>query len=202
VVIRGYLDKVSRTEISGWAVRDCAAAAVTVKINGAEVGVVQGGTFRPDLAAHGLPCDAGFTFKMPISIQGSDVVEAILPDGTHLVNSPWTLRDITVAFILSAKQSGSTWFNLVLGSNSWSYSLGEYYRPFTMPGHRYCRLCEADGLPECMVLHGLEHVPDYKAFHFASERVDRRVIVDCSKQIDWCRKFIDIPGIDVISLSI
>jgi hypothetical protein len=97
---------------------------------------------------------------------------------------------ITVVFILSAMRSGSTWLNLVLGSCSWGLNLGEYYRPWRWPGHIACRLCEADGLAECTLLHGIEQVEQRNAFHFAAARGAKRVIVDCSKDIEWCAAFL------------
>lgn len=105
-------------------------------------------------------------------------------------------KTVTVAFILSARRSGSTWLNLVLGSHSWAMNLGEYYRPFTMPGHVACRLCEADGLKDCTVLGGIEGVAVGDAFHFAAARSGKSTLVDASKDLDWCRRFLGVEGID------
>jgi hypothetical protein len=98
---------------------------------------------------------------------------------------------ITVVFILSAPRSGSTWLNLVLGSCSWALNLGEYYRPWRWPGHTACRLCEADDLRECFLLHGIEDVEQRNCFHFAASRSNKQVIIDCSKDLDWCASFLD-----------
>lgn len=103
----------------------------------------------------------------------------------------------TVAFILSLQRSGSTWLNLVLGSHSWAANVGEYRRIFTIPGHVVCRLCEADGLSECRLLHGAADVPAEAAYHFAAERLGRDVIVDASKRLDWCARFLERPDLDV-----
>lgn len=103
---------------------------------------------------------------------------------------------VTVAFILSARRSGSTWLNLVLGSHGWAMNLGEYHRPFTMPGHVACRLCEADGLKDCTVLGGIERVARDDAFHFAALRSGKPVLIDASKDLDWCRHFLAVEGID------
>ncbi len=97
---------------------------------------------------------------------------------------------ITVVFILSGSRSGSNWLNLVLGSCSWALNLGEYYRPWKWPEQGHCRLCEADGLPECPLLHGIEQVDQRNAFHFAASRSKKRVLIDCSKQFDWCEYFL------------
>lgn len=106
------------------------------------------------------------------------------------------MRKITVAFVMSSPRSGSTWLNSVLGSLSWARNLGEYYRPFLMPGHVACRLCEADGLPECAVLHGVEAVPIRDAFHFAAERLGVSVLAESSKDVHWCGAFTARPDID------
>jgi len=104
---------------------------------------------------------------------------------------------ITVVFILSTRRAGSTWLNNVLGSHSWATSLGEYCRPFFDRAHVACRLCEADGLDRCTVLHGIEHVPRGEAFHFAAARTGHRVLVDASKRLDWSADFIGRPDLDV-----
>lgn len=100
-------------------------------------------------------------------------------------------------FILSSLRSGSTWLNLVLGSHGWAMNLGEYFRPFRVPGHVACRLCEADGLPECTILHGIAAIPAARAFHFAAERSGRRVLIDASKHLDWCAEHIATGTLDV-----
>jgi len=103
-----------------------------------------------------------------------------------------------VVFILSGNRSGSTWLNLVLGSHGWAANVGEFYRPFLFPGHVACRLCEADGLPRCTVLDGIEHVPAERAYHFAAERFGRSCIVDASKRLDWCARFLGRDDLDVV----
>ena len=100
---------------------------------------------------------------------------------------------ITVVFILSASRSGSTWLNLVLGSSSWALNLGEYHRPWDLPGDRgsSCFMCAADGLPDCSLLHGIEHISKRNCFHFASYRSGKRIIIDSSKILDWCSTFLN-----------
>ena len=105
-------------------------------------------------------------------------------------------NNIVVVFILSAPRSGSTWLNAVLGSNSWAGSLGEYYRPFKMPGHVACRMCEADGLSECTKLHGIQNIMARDAFHFAADRLGKSVLIDASKSLDWCKEFLGRCDID------
>ena len=103
----------------------------------------------------------------------------------------------TVAFILSTRRAGSTWLNIVLGSHPWAVNLGEYARIWLMPGHVTCRLCEADGLPECAVLAGAESVPADDAFGFAARRFPGRTIVDASKVDAWCARFLRRDDLDV-----
>jgi hypothetical protein len=99
--------------------------------------------------------------------------------------------------ILSTRRSGSTWLNCVLGSHRGVANLGEYFRPFEKPGHVACRLCEADGLPQCRVLHGIECVPAERAYAFAAERLGCSVLIECSKLLHWPLLFIDQPDLDV-----
>jgi hypothetical protein len=103
---------------------------------------------------------------------------------------------VKVAFILSAKRSGSTWLGLVLGSHSGAATLGEYFRPFLIPGHVACRLCEANGLPECLRLSGIDDVAPDDAFTFATDRLQRGLLVDVSKRLDWCTRFLNRAEID------
>jgi hypothetical protein len=103
---------------------------------------------------------------------------------------PGAEDSIQVAFILSANLSGSTWLNLVLGSHSWAANVGEYYRLFTKAGQVACRLCEANGLPECTRLSGFEQVQADAAFQFAARRLERRTIIDAWKEPHWCRRYL------------
>ena len=84
----------------------------------------------------------------------------------------------------------------VLGSHSWAMNLGEYYRPFLHPGHIVCRLCEADGLSECTMLHGIAAIDRVDAYHFAASRSGQRVLIDASKRLDWSRDFLGRSDID------
>ena len=97
----------------------------------------------------------------------------------------------TVIFILSEIRSGSTWLSYVLGSHDPIVHLGEYHRPFIIPGHVACRLCEAKGLPECEVLHGIEKVPTQQAHDFAFERFGKPILCDASKSLEWTANFLN-----------
>lgn len=95
-----------------------------------------------------------------------------------------------VVFILSETRSGSTWLSYVLGSHADAVHLGEYQRPFSIPGHVACRLCQAKGRAECEFLYGIDKVAKENAFDFAFERFQKTILVDCSKQLGWLINFI------------
>lgn len=102
----------------------------------------------------------------------------------------------TVVFILSTRRAGSTWLNLVLGSHTWAANLGEYMKIFIDPGHVTCRLCEAEGLAACTVLHGVEQVARADAYAFAAQRLPGRVLVDASKRPEWATLFVGRDHVD------
>ncbi|MDE2481725.1 MAG: hypothetical protein KGN02_06010 [bacterium] len=103
----------------------------------------------------------------------------------------------TVAFILSTRRAGSTWLGAVLGSHPNAANLGEYFRPFLDRSHVACRLCQADGLAQCRVLHGIEDIPVERAFTFAARRLGTNVLVECSKLLDWPVQFLRQPDLDM-----
>lgn len=96
---------------------------------------------------------------------------------------------IKIAFILSAKHSGSTWLNLVLGSHTWAANVGEFCRPFFRPGHTACRLCEAKGLEHCAVLGDVSQLPIENAFRHAAKKLAVQTVIDSSKRFDWVEVF-------------
>lgn len=94
-----------------------------------------------------------------------------------------------MVFILSENRSGSTWLSYVLGTHEETAHLGEYFRPFLIKGHVVCRLCEARGLPQCEVFHGIEDVEFSQAFEFAFERTGAHTLIDASKSLEWLDRF-------------
>ena len=107
----------------------------------------------------------------------------------------------TVVFILSAVRSGSTWLNLVLGSNSWASDLGEYHRPFLSIPYNSdstirCPSCTADGLSDCAMYPNVNNVPEQDAYHFAFAQSRKPVLIDSSKDVDWCARFIARNDLD------
>ena len=102
-----------------------------------------------------------------------------------------------VVFTLSETRSGSTWLSYVLGTHPQGFHLGEFYRPFTMAGHTTCRLCEARGLAQCDVLHGVEQLAPAQAFEQVFARSGASLLSDCSKQISWCEQVLPAAGFSV-----
>lgn len=107
----------------------------------------------------------------------------------------------TVVFILSVVRSGSTWLNLVLGSHSWASDLGEYNRPFLHIPYNSdstikCPSCTADGLPDCVIYPNIINVPEKDAYHFAFSKSGKPVLIDASKDIDWCARFVIRNDVD------
>ena len=96
-----------------------------------------------------------------------------------------------VVFIHSEFRSGSTWLSYVLGSHVSAAHLGEFCRPFIYENHTACRLCEAKGLAECELLHGIEHVDKRLAHDFAFARMKKPILIDSSKYLDWTSQFLD-----------
>ena len=92
--------------------------------------------------------------------------------------------------------------SLVLGSHSWAASVGEFYRPFYIPGHTACRLCEAKGLSECEVLGDISDVPKEHAMHHAAQNFGVNTIIDSSKKIEWVETFRNRTDIEVFVIHL
>nr|QOL00436.1 hypothetical protein [uncultured organism] len=107
------------------------------------------------------------------------------------------VKPTEVTFVLSTTRAGSTWLGLVLGSHSWAATLGEFFRPYAIPDHVICRLCEADGLADCRVLRSLRDVPERDAHSFAAAALGTPMVVDISKRPDWAARFFDRPDLEV-----
>lgn len=91
-MFRGYLDTVGPGgHVTGWAINGLLPSPVTIKVNGLVLATPQGGAVRNDLEAAGLPKEAGFALMLP-GLKAGDVVEALFPNGGHLVNSPWLVH--------------------------------------------------------------------------------------------------------------
>ncbi|MFT8720147.1 Hint domain-containing protein [Acetobacter sp.] len=89
--LRGYLDAVSRTEITGWAQTEGSAKPVQLQI--LDRGVVLG-TVTPDAMRSDLGAQVGFTFVIPGGLSPFErhVIEARrASDHARLGNSPWVL---------------------------------------------------------------------------------------------------------------
>ncbi|WP_243439854.1 sulfotransferase family protein [Fundidesulfovibrio soli] len=94
-MFRGYLDTVDLNgRITGWAANGRQSCPVTIKLNGQLLLPQLSGTTRHDLEAAGISIDAGFSLILS-GIKAGDVIEALFPDGGHLVNSPWRVQAST-----------------------------------------------------------------------------------------------------------
>ena len=56
--------------------------------------------------------------------------------------------------------------------------------------------CEADGLADCTVLQDVQNVPAAQAYHFAAARSGKAVLIDASKSLSWCERFLDRDDIE------
>lgn len=119
--------------------------------------------------------------------------DIIRPDGQKRASKMGTMTN--VIFVLSLEHSGSTWVSYVLGSSNKSAFLGEYLRVWDDENRVPCTLCWGRGLEACSVLHGAEEQPRTSAYAFASERLGRRVLVDCSKDLTWVGASLKEPNI-------
>jgi hypothetical protein len=97
----------------------------------------------------------------------------------------------TDVFIHSSPHSGSTWLGYVLGSSQSSAFVGELYRAWDFGERVPCTVCASRGLPECIVLGGIENVEPERAFELISSRNGRPVIVENSKKLDWTCRFLN-----------
>jgi hypothetical protein len=88
VTLQGAIDSCSMSRVTGWAVESGEPAALDIYVNGSSVGHVRCDQPRPDLAAAGLPADAGFTFVFPTPIRHSDQVFVRSTGGAPLEGCP------------------------------------------------------------------------------------------------------------------
>ncbi len=86
--LRGYVDVALQSHVQGWAASGVEPTEVIVLINGEYLATVRPTVPRPDLVAHGLPENSGFTFNFPRPLTIDDTVSILFPDGTHLEGSP------------------------------------------------------------------------------------------------------------------
>ncbi len=88
---QGYVDMCHQSHIAGWAVDSKKQpSSVDLFLNGKLLARVPPNNSRDDLAAAGLPREAGFNFNFPEPLTVSDTLEVRFPNGAHLVNSPCT----------------------------------------------------------------------------------------------------------------
>jgi hypothetical protein len=63
---------------------------VTIHVDGRLVTTAAEGVRRPDLPAHGISEQCGFSFAFEQPLDVTEHVEVLLPDGSHLTSSPCT----------------------------------------------------------------------------------------------------------------
>ena len=83
----GHLDACNQAYCAGWAVWDAAPATLGIWLNGERIDTVRCVTPRADLAALGLPHEAGFTYYYPETLTLEDRLEVRFPDGSGLRNA-------------------------------------------------------------------------------------------------------------------
>jgi|GEM_PF-4768037 len=82
--LRGYVDIALQSHVQGWAVSGVKPTEVIVLINDEYLATVMPTIMRPDLVAHGLPENSGFTFNFPRPLTIDDTISVLFPNGTHL----------------------------------------------------------------------------------------------------------------------
>jgi SAM-dependent methyltransferase len=87
-IYQGHFDLCTFTRLEGWGVKNGLPAEVDVLVNDRTIARVRCHSPRPDLAAAGLPTDAGFEFIFDAPIAASDEVSVRFADGPELANSP------------------------------------------------------------------------------------------------------------------
>ena len=89
--LKGHVDRCTQEVVAGWAVGGMLGMPVLVKTNGRPVKVSATYTQRPDLKAHGLNTESGFSFALKERLRSGDRIEVVFPNGRHLANSPCKL---------------------------------------------------------------------------------------------------------------
>jgi hypothetical protein len=88
---KGFVDSCRAGKLVGWAVGEGAAVSVAAGIDGAPVAATFVNTSRPDLAAHGLPTDAGFEMTLAEALPAGTEIDVRFANGRPLQGSPCKL---------------------------------------------------------------------------------------------------------------
>ncbi len=87
---RGFVDSCSSGKLIGWAVAEGTAVNVAASANGEPLDATFSNVKRPDLAAHGLPDDAGFELTLAQPVAAGSPIDVRFADGRPLSGSPCT----------------------------------------------------------------------------------------------------------------
>ena len=91
MAFRGHVDSCQQWHVAGWAADSKGNPAhVIIHVNGRVVTSAAERVPRPDLAAHGISEQGGFSFVFEQPLDVTERVEVLLPDGSHLTGSPCT----------------------------------------------------------------------------------------------------------------
>lgn len=99
----------------------------------------------------------------------------------------------TVVFILSHNYSGSTWLSLLLGSHSQAFYAGELNKFYSKKDPRPCARCHERGMA-CPYFHDVRQFHPSEVFDALFARTGKRVLIDNSKRLKWCRRFFAHEG--------
>jgi hypothetical protein len=81
---KGYIERCTFAQISGWAIDGDQPAELEIRVNGAHLAGIRCDGARPDIST----VDAGFSFVFPQILAPSDSVSVRFLDGRELANSP------------------------------------------------------------------------------------------------------------------
>jgi hypothetical protein len=85
---KGFVDRCSNGKLTGWAVADGVAVSVAASIGDRPLAATLSNSERPDLAAHGLPDDAGFALTFAQPVAAGSAIDVRFADGRPLPGSP------------------------------------------------------------------------------------------------------------------
>jgi hypothetical protein len=95
----------------------------------------------------------------------------------------------TVVFVISHNYSGSTWLSLLLGSHSRAFYVGELNKLYSKKDPMPCATCDESG-KECPYFYDVRQIHYSEIHNLMFERTGKQVLIDNSKRVKWCRKFI------------
>jgi putative transposase len=85
---KGFVDNCSNGTLMGWAVAEGVAVSVAASVGDEPLAATLSNKERPDLAAHGLPADAGFELTFTQPVPAGSAIEVRFANGRPLSGSP------------------------------------------------------------------------------------------------------------------